>query len=170
MNTEEQFAQPEEQELYSAMDFVDETLNDFVTTAPSDCLVLKIQENYDTNNRLDQSVFILYDQSEHRYVIRGKRYSKIFKSKSFNFYADCKSDVIDFLTTIICNSSYWTYELYNCKNLPLTSDNITYKFLENNCNKENEISAYDSLKYRRHELSRWLRLLKYVYNEYICEL
>jgi len=165
MNTEEQFAQPEEH--YYAMDFVDETLDQFSSKAPSDCLVLKIKENYDTNNRLDQSVFILYDQSECRYVIRGKRYSIIHKSKSFNFYADCKSDVIDFLTTIICKSSYWTYELYDCKDLPLTSDDITYKFLQNNCTKDNEVSAYDNLKYRRQELEKWLRLIKYVYNEYV---
>jgi len=130
---------------------------------PTDCLVLRIDEfDYDTRE-LDTSIYILYDVNEEVYVIRGKRPNTW---STYSFYCDTMHDVKDFVSTVICKTNLWTYNLYSCDNLHLDSDDITFGSLENSVSKENEIVGYDLKEYNKKFLKKMLRILRNVYNYY----
>jgi hypothetical protein len=130
---------------------------------PTDCLVLRIDEfDYDTN-KLDNSMYIYYDVNEDIYVIRGKRPDNW---ETYSFYCDTMHGVKDFVSTVICQGNLWSYNLYNCDNLPLDSDDITFGTLEYNVKREKEVVAYDYQVYNKKTLKRMLRILRNVYNYY----
>lgn len=140
------------------MSFETETVN-----YPTDCLVLRIDEFDCDSLKLDTSMYILYDVNEDLYVIRGKRPGAW---ETYSFYCDTMHGVKDFVSTIICKHNYWTYNLYNCDNLHLDSDDITFGSLEDSVRKTNELVAYDFQKYNKKTLKRMLRILRNVYNYY----
>lgn len=130
---------------------------------PTDCLVLRIDEfDYDTRE-LDTSIYVLYDVNEEVYVIRGKRPNTW---TTYSFYCENMDDVKDFVSTVICKTNLWTYNLYNCDNLHLDSDDITFGSLENSVSKENEVVGYDLKEYNKKFLKKMLRILRNVYNYY----
>ena len=130
---------------------------------PTDCLVLRIDE-FDCDTReLDNSMYILYDTNEDLYVIRGKRPNTW---TTYSFYCENMHDVKDFVNTVICKSNLWTYNLYNCDDLHLDSDDITFGSLENSVSKENEVVGYDLKEYNKKFLKKMLRILRNVYNYY----
>jgi hypothetical protein len=56
--------------------------------------------------------------------------------------------------------------LYNCVNLPLDSDDITFGTLESSVSFRNEVTGYDYETYNKKTLKRMLRILRNVYNYY----
>ena len=130
---------------------------------PTDCLVLRVDEFDRDSHKLDTSMYIFYDVNEEMYVIRGKRPNEW---QTYNFYCDGMHDTMDFVRTVICKENWWSYSLYNCNNLPLDSDDITFGTLENNIRKENEVTGYDFVDYNKKTLKRMLRILRNVYNYY----
>jgi len=138
---------------------------EFVT----DCLVLKIEEfeMYDTNKK-DTTIYILYDQKNEHYVIRGKRRNIKDNIDAQIYSFNCKEakDLESFLSFVICIQNYWSLSLYNYDNLPYKSDNITYQFLQEHESREYEISGYDMLKYNKKRLIKDLKMLKNVFNTY----
>jgi hypothetical protein len=129
----------------------------------TDCLVLNICEFESGSGRLDTSMYILYDANAETFVIRGKRPDSW---ETYSFYCDNPFSTADFVSTVICKGNLWTYTLYNCDNLPDSSDDITFGTLEYSVRKENEITAYDKLPYSRKTLTKMLRIIKNVYNFY----
>ena len=71
-----------------------------------------------------------------------------------------------FFFIIIFRWFLWTYNLYNCDDLHLDSDDITFGSLENSVSKENEVVGYDLQEYNKRTLKKMLRILRNVYNYY----
>lgn len=133
----------------------------------TDCLVFKIEEYDSTSNKLDNTVFILYNTSCKQYIVRGLRVDTP-KITSVPYSFNCKkiSHLTDFISFVICKQNLWSYTLYNYNDLPFSSENITFDTLCDDGNKENEISGYDNIVYERSELYKHLRMLKAVFNSY----
>jgi hypothetical protein len=130
---------------------------------PTDCLVLRIDEFDSESFKLDTSMYVFYDTNEELYVIRGKRPNTW---ETYSFYCDTMHNTMDFVRTVICKSNLWSYSLYNCSNLPLDSDDITFGTLESSVTTDNEITGYDQQYYNKRTLKRMLRILRNVYNYY----
>jgi hypothetical protein len=116
---------------------------------PTDCLVLRIDEFDCDSNKLDTSMYVFYDTNEELYVIRGKRQNTW---ETYSFYCYKMHDTMDFVRTVICKSNLWSYSLYNCSNLPLDSDDITFGTLESSVTSDNEITGYDHQNYNEEEV------------------
>jgi hypothetical protein len=70
------------------------------------------------------------------------------------------------LKYIICKENTINEVLYNYDNLPATSNEITFEFLQENDERTYEISGYNGLKCTRKRLLRNLRMLRNVFNYY----
>ena len=135
---------------------------------PTDCLVLKIIEFTDSEkNEIDTTLYILFDTKNCDFIVRGKR-STIKKNvaKEFNFTCNSSESLIDFISIAICKENLSTYIFYNYDNLPFYSNNITFDFLNKNFNSQNEIAGYEKLKYSRKRLTKYIDILKSVFNFY----
>jgi hypothetical protein len=136
-----------------------------------DTLVLKIQE-VEQSGLVDTTLYVLYDQSTHRFVIRGKR-RDVHENDACTYSFECEfaHELADFIMFVIDRvNNRVSYVLYNYNNLPLTSNKITYEFFSEydtpTCdNVTYEIAGYDNLKLKRKELERNLRMLRNVFNE-----
>ena len=132
-----------------------------------DCLVFKIEEYDTTVKELDTTVYILYDKEEHKYVVRGRRrYTPEHPSCTYSFDCEYANDLVDFLRYIICKENTINEVLYNYDNLPASSSEITFEFLQENDERTYEISGYNGLKCTRKRLLRNLRMLRNVFNYY----
>jgi hypothetical protein len=132
-----------------------------------DCLVLKIEEIDTTLKQLDTTVYILYDKEQHKYVIRGRRRcTPEHESSTYSFDCEYANDLVDFLKYIICKENTINEVLYNYDNLPATSNEITFEFLQENDERTYEISGYNGLKCTKKRLLRNLRMLRNVFNYY----
>ncbi len=131
-----------------------------------DTLVLKIIE-YDIDiNEKDTTLYILYDKTKHRFVIRGKRRETTIASYPYSFECEYAHELADFIEFLIDSENNVSYILYNYDNLPETSNEITYDFMEKSDNATYEIAGYDNKKLSRRELLRNLRMLRNVFNYY----
>jgi hypothetical protein len=136
-------------------------------SSSSDCLVLMIEE-YDIDNvRTDNTVYVLYDQKDEQYVIRGKRNdTKNIKGCCFSFNCKNIKSLEYFISFIICKNNLWNFTLYNYDNLPYRSENITYDYLSDNASSEIELSGYDKTNYSKEKLKNLLKTIKNVFNNY----
>ena len=150
----------------------------------SDSLVLKFVE-YEAGapkKTIDTVVYVFYDFLKSAYCIRGKRTNvKNHVFKDFSFYCDTEDYVLDFISFIVSSNTF-SVVLKNFKNLPIESDNITYKLLSKLDNKirEDEISGYDNVfiscskddeltelaDKNKRQLIKTLNMIKNVYNPY----
>jgi hypothetical protein len=130
-----------------------------------DCLVLKLVE-YDSNNEIDTILYVLYDNRAENFVIRGKRNDSNVDSCDFSFVASNVIALIEFITFVIDVANKWTYILYNIDNLPKESNSITYDSLKQDARIYRELAGYNKQKYKRRDLVRCLKMLKYVSNQY----
>ena len=135
-------------------------------TEITDCLVLKIEERDSDTNVLDTTLFIVYDKKEHNFIVRGKRFSKKIDSCSYSFNCESAEELADFISFTIDRNNKWSYILYNYDNLPYTSDEISYEFMDKNQAREYEIAGYDNQIYKRSVLLKNLRMLRNVFNYY----
>lgn len=133
----------------------------------SDCLVFKIEE-YQDDDTLDTMMYILYDQRDRTYIIRGKRNDKYPNPFSipFSFSCEFEDDLIDFINLVVCKKYKRNYILYNSVDLPDYSSEITYESLDKSLSFKNELAGYNKEKYNHKDLSTYLRLLRRVYNDY----
>ena len=133
----------------------------------TDCLVLKIEEHID--DVLDTTLFVVYDNNEDTYLVRGKRSSVFGKPETvpYSFYCKYASDLIDFIGFVICKKSKISYTLYNYDDLPNNPDEIHYQYLSDlDGDVEYELAAYDNKKFNKKELLKFLRMLRNVFNYY----
>ena len=135
---------------------------------PSDCLVLKVEEVYRDSDVIDHCVYILFDRRTNKYIVRGKRNEANvdYAFESFSFDCDESIDVVSLLKFIIYNSNTLTYKLHNYKNLPWTSQKITFESLENDCELSGELVCYEKFNFSCKSLRNNIRLLKNVCNNY----
>jgi hypothetical protein len=132
----------------------------------TDCLVLKIEEHDSETNELDTTLFIVYDKKEHYFIVRGKRFSRKIVFHSYSFICEFAEELADFISFTIDKNNKLSYILYNYNNLPYTSNEITYEFMNKNVSIEYEIVGYENIKYERKELLKNLRMLRNVFNYY----
>jgi hypothetical protein len=136
-----------------------------------DCLVLKLEEiNSDDSgigSDIDTVVYILFDKKKSKFIIRGQRKPTLsYTSSTYSFECNLYSDLVDFLKYIICNQSVVNETLFNYKNLPRDSNEITFESLKTFENRNNEISGYDSKKLTMRRLITNLRMLINISNFY----
>jgi hypothetical protein len=132
------------------------------------CLVFKIEEfENDIKSKIDNTIYILYDKNEHKYIIRGKRRDLlIIKSNSYSFNCDYIHDLKLFISYIICSKNKYSFTLLNYNNLSKDSDDITFDFLNKYDKETNEISGYDNQEYNKKKILNYLRIIKNIYNYY----
>lgn len=130
-----------------------------------DCLVLKLDEIDSDIKKIDTTIYIIYDKKKSKYIIRGKRKSTtIYNSCTYSFECNLKKDLIDFLQYIICKQNVVNETLFNYNNLPKDSNNLTFEFLKEFENRNNEISGYDNEKISTKRLIKNLSILENIYN------
>jgi hypothetical protein len=130
-----------------------------------DTLVLKIVERDEPTNKVDTTLYIFYDQSTRRYVIRGNRREVPHLASSiYSFECKTVNDLADFVQFVIDRHNYVSYVLYNYDNLPSTSDEVTFEFLASNDDVSYEIAGYDNEPLIRNVLVRNLRMVKTIFN------
>jgi len=134
---------------------------------PTDCLVLKIEEYGSSDNKLDTSLYVIYDKAEHMYIIRGKRFNEgKHNFQPFSFMCKNSKELTNFISFVICKTSLWSYVLCNYDNLHYNSDDITYEYLEENESYNYELAGYDKVKFNKTQLRNNLRMLNSVFNYY----
>ena len=138
-----------------------------MATFSTDCLVLKIEEHID--GELDTTLFVMYDNNEETYLVRGKRSNVFGKPETvpYSFYCNYASDLTDFINFVICKKSRISYTLSNYDDLPNNVDEIDYQYLkELDGDIAYELAGYDNQKYNKKEILKLLRVLRNVFNYY----
>jgi hypothetical protein len=137
------------------------------TEKVTDCLVFKFEEFDVDKKEIDNTLYILYDKRNHRYLVRGqRRWTPRNQSCSYSFECEFANDLADFVKYVICPYNRVNEVLYNYDNLPENSDDITYEFLHAYDHSDYEISGYNGNKLSRNRLLRNLRMLRNLYNYY----
>jgi hypothetical protein len=132
-----------------------------------DCLVFKLEEVEYNTNKIDTTLYILYDKVRHVYIVRGRRrWTPMSQSCSYSFECEFAKDLADFIEYVICKRNKVNETLYNYDNLPDDSNEITYEFLHDYDHSDFELSGYDNRKLRRGRLLKNLRMLRNIYNYY----
>jgi hypothetical protein len=131
----------------------------------TDCLVLKIVEINDSDKCVDNMVYVFYDTNQQLYEIRGKVMSKSIPYETYSFRSELSKDVERFIKLIVDKNTV-TYDLLNYKELPLTSEEITFEYLENEQSDKNEIVSFFPSLYSSSKVKHMLKTIKYVFNEY----
>jgi hypothetical protein len=132
-----------------------------------DCLVFKFEEIDVDTDKLDTTIYVLYDKKDHQYLVRGqRRVTSRHNSCSYSFVCEYAHELADFLQYIICEDNTVNEILYNYDNLPCDSNDLTFEFLSEYDDRDYEISGYDGQKMTRKRLLRNLRMLRNVNNVY----
>lgn len=132
-----------------------------------DCLVLKIEEYDISDEKLDTSMFIIYDQLNQVYLVRGARVeTKRLSSAPYSFTCERAKDLADFISVAICAENRTSYILYNYNDLPQSSSDITYDMLYEEEDETNEVAGRDNMIYDRKALLKYLGMLRNVFNCY----
>ena len=140
----------------------------------SDSLILYICE-YDVDlNDTDTNVYVFYDHEKEVYHIRGSRVSlkkgqAIVRGKPtvpYSFTCHNTTDVVAFLETVLDDTNHFSVELTSFTDLPVNSDDITYKLLYKKHKNVAEVVAYDRVPYKKLNLSNHLNIVRSIFNKY----
>jgi len=132
----------------------------------TDCLVLKIEEFSIESVSIDNTVYVLYDQKDERYIIRGQRNGATTLDHNFSYNCENIKSLEYFISFIMCQQNLFTVTLYNLDDLPYNSKNITYDYLSENTNDNNELAEYEKLNYSTKILKNLFKTIKNVFNNY----
>ncbi len=146
-------------------EYMEKDMNESAITS-TDCLVLKIIEFDTDTEKKDTELYIIYDNKNGHFMIRGKRCdTRKITSVPYSFNCDTSANVYDFIDSILCSFNNISYTLYNYDNL--TDDN-TFEFLHRCNDPAYEIVGYDNVTLSRNKkhIMRILRSLRNVYNHY----
>lgn len=133
----------------------------------TDCLVFKIEEVESDTDKIDTTMYIIYDKKNHNYLIRGRRrWVPGTQPSAYSYECEFASDLADFIQYIVCPENKVNEILYNYNNLPENPNEITFDFLNEHDRSDYEISGYNSKKLNRNRLLRNLRMLRNVSNYY----
>ena len=139
-----------------------------MATGLPDTLVLKIVEFDESTKTRDTTLYILHDYVRDRYIIRGNRpATRSCGELVYSYECKHREDLVDFICFVIDKQNCVSYSMFNYDNLPANSDDITFHFLQEYDVDTYEVAGYDDKKLLKSELSKYLRLLKNVYNENI---
>lgn len=141
-------------------------MTEFFNNMP-DCLVFKFEEVEEDTGKIDTTVYVLFDQREEKYVVRGqRRWTPRHQSCTYSFDCDHICDLVEFLQYVVCSSNRVNEILYNYDNLPDDSNKITYEFLHDYDHSDYEISGYNDKKFNSKRLFKNLRMLRKIGNKF----
>ena len=141
-------------------------MTEFVNNMP-DCLVFKFEEVEKGTKKVDTTVYVLFDQRKHKYIVRGqRRWTPRYQSCSYSFDCEDICDLVYFLQYVICPGNRVNEVLYNYDNLPDDSNKITYEFLHDHDHEDYEISGYNKIKFSSKRLFNNLIMLRNIYNNF----
>jgi len=133
----------------------------------TDCLVLKLKEYDVERNKLDNTMFILYDMNTEEFVIRGQRdYNTRNEGCTYSFQCKREEELVDFIDYMIDSKNPVTEILYNCDNLPYSSNDITFEDLQEELYGYKELSGYDNQLFTKSRMLSNLKILKNMFNYY----
>ena len=131
----------------------------------TDCLVFKIVEMDVDTAEIDTTMYIIYDKTTRKYLIRGKRSdTSRFQSCTYSYDCEFASDLADFIQYLICQDNTVNEILYNFDELPENSNDITFEYLNEYDHPAYEISGYNNQKINRTTLLRNIRMLRNITN------
>lgn len=110
-------------------------------------LSIHIQEKDENLEKIDTSIFIIYDSREENFYLYGKRnYNEYVPYKYF--YHDTEVDSLCYFLNLIMNheKSFFTIEYHNIFIPNEDLDIIDYPYLYNKISKLNEIIAFEKTK------------------------
>jgi hypothetical protein len=132
-----------------------------------DCLVFKIEEIEADTGKIDNTIYIIYDKKNHKYLIRGQRKcTPNHQSCTYSFECDFVNELADFIQYVICPHNKVNEILYNYDNFPKDPNKISFEFLNENDHGDYEISGYNNKKLKKVRLLRNLSMLRSIYNFY----
>lgn len=139
--------------------------NDYISNimSSSDCLILYVQE-FSEENHAESSVYVLYDSHTGKYLVRGQK-EEGHVPYSFNV-RDTKSDSIVNFIDMILGGELCRITMYNHSDLPLTNEEITYEYLNDNLSNDSAIFGYRADKFSRSEFRKALEIIKDLFNIY----
>jgi hypothetical protein len=141
-------------------------MTEFFNNMP-DCLVFKFEEVERDTGKIDTTVYVLFDQREEKYVVRGqRRWTPRYQACTYSFDCDHICDLVEFLQYVVCPSNRVNEILYNYDNLPDDSNKITYEFLHDYDHSDYEISGYNDRKFSSKRLFKNLRMLRKIGNKF----
>jgi len=141
-------------------------MTEFFNNIP-DCLVFKFEEVEADTGKIDTTVYVLFDQKEEKYIVRGqRRWTPRIQSCTYSFDCDHICDLVEFLQYVVCPSNRVNEVLYNYDNLPDDSNKITYEFLHDYDHSDYEISGYNNKKFSSKRLFKNLRMLRKIGNKF----
>ena len=141
-------------------------MTEFFNNIP-DCLVFKFEEVEADTGKIDTTVYVLFDQKEEKYIVRGqRRWTPRVQSCTYSFDCDHICDLVEFLQYVVCPSNRVNEVLYNYDNLPDDSNKITYEFLHDYDHSDYEISGYNNKKFSSKRLFKNLRMLRKIGNKF----
>jgi hypothetical protein len=141
-------------------------MTEFFNNMP-DCLVFKFEEIEADTGKIDTTLYVLFDQKEEKYIVRGqRRWSPRVQSCTYSFDCDHICDLVEFLQYVVCSSNRVNEILYNYDNLPDDSNKITYEFLHDYDHSDYEISGYNDRKFSSKRLFKNLRMLRKIGNKF----
>jgi hypothetical protein len=128
----------------------------------TDCIVLNIAATSGSQ------VFIIYDCKTRLYEIRGKN-DDVTAEYSYYLPYSFSCEMAKHLSEFIHNVFYYENNkvtLYNCDQLPETSEDITFEFLDENLRSRNEIFSYLYKSFSKKSCKKLLKIMRHIYNEY----
>jgi len=135
-------------------------------TPPTDCLVLKIMEFSVEDQLVDTVLYILYDKEEHHFIVRGRRNNENIEFNSFSFQCDYAHELEPFIRFLVGKDNKVLTDLINYQELPMSSDDISFEYLEENDSRANQLIAYLPSTYKSKKIRTAIRLLRDVYNRF----
>lgn len=131
-----------------------------------DSLVLRIDEVEKEDNKVDTTLYILYDHVNAEYLIRGSRRGAF---NPYSFVCESQNDTCRFVESVVGIQNKVSYTLINYNDLPMDANEITYDYLDEEFDiRHNEVVGYDKLKLKYNDkfLNRYLRMIRVVFNHY----
>ena len=129
-------------------------------------LCIEEHDNKKDQSSIDTRLFIGYSSKDDDYYVRGKRQD--IGSKEFVPYAfrcDSTNELYDFIEFAVGPRSKTSIILYNFNNVEgYSDDELTYEFFESRIDRNYEVAAYDNVRLKRHQIIKYLRILKNTYN------
>lgn len=129
-------------------------------------LCIEEHDNKKDENSIDTRLFIGYSSRDDDYFVRGKRQDMgSRKFVPYGFRCDSEDELDDFIYFVVGPRSSTSIILYNFNNLEgIYDDDLTYEFFESHIDRDYEVVAYDGVKLRRSQITKYLRMLKNTYN------
>lgn len=127
------------------------------------CLVLKIDELCNQNNIIDTTIYIIYDQTNGRYFIYGKRAdTRAAAAVPYAFVCNQIDSAITFIEFAMWKQNTFSYTMYN---LPIRRiDTISFDTINTYATSGREVACYDNAQYDHDELTRYIQMLSLVQN------